>query len=781
MTSTTGFWKGWLAAATFAAAMSWPQAAEARLRAPDDGEAVSLATRPDVERFALVIGNNSTLDPGQAALRFADDDAARIAELLTEVGVDVELLASFDRDSQALFPELVKASRTPTESTVEAAWNSLVERMDEAKRSGKQVDLLFFYSGHGDVGPDGQGYLTLQGGKLKRNDLFQNFLATSPADHNHLIIDACRSEQFVLTRGRQWKPDRSAADASREVQKYLDKNHLGAYPQTGVILAHSADQQTHEWERYQGGIFSHEVISGLRGAADLNGDGEIEYSELGAFVSAANSSVKDPRARLEVVVRPPANDERRPLLVHEDVAKQRVVLFTGNDPNLYTLEDSRGIRIADIRRSGNSPGYVRLPKGEVFVQRQPREAGKRPDETRIPAKTDGIILASNLAFRPAERGSRGALDQAFREGLFATPYGTGYYTGYVDQRGLLGVQDPSWRVEIWKVEDGQEERVDVFEVDEYEESDSEDTVVETTTYEGHWWDRGSSWGGVFFGTVVTPFSQGRTIDHSRRFTANQVPACLGPSLGTSHGCSALRGFDVRWQLFHVGQGKKFPSLLGYFRTGYSGGRVAFGPDANPGYADGQATDFAYYAVPLFLGGNLIAFDRFPLRPYAGLGFGFDVLHVEYRRFNRGELRDTSGRIGFELHAGLEARITNWVTLTAEVMQQWSAKRKLAGVPDFANEGLTIITGVAVGIPFSRSKKSVSKKRTVIRASRKPKAPNPMQEVTPPESEAAEAPQPPPPTEADVPQPPSRPEAPAVPSTPAPEAAEAPIAPAPPAG
>src|SRR5690606_5677044 len=109
-------------------------------------------------------------------LRFADDDAARIAELLVEVGVDVELLTTFDRDSQALFPALVKTAAAPTHERAETAWRGLTNRMEAAKAEGAEVDFLLFYSGHGDVGPDGQGYLTLQGGKLGRSDLFVTIL-----------------------------------------------------------------------------------------------------------------------------------------------------------------------------------------------------------------------------------------------------------------------------------------------------------------------------------------------------------------------------------------------------------------------------------------------------------------------------------------------------------------------------------------------------------------------------------------------------------------------------
>ena len=114
------------------------------------------------------------------------------------------------------------------------------------------------------------------------------------------------------------------------------------------MLAHSADQQTHEWERWQGGIFTHELVSGLRGAADLNGDGAIEYSELGAFISAANSGVSDPHARLEVAVRPPRGDERAPLIAHDRVTEQRVLLFAGQ-----TAEALSVMRALCMGRAGN--------------------------------------------------------------------------------------------------------------------------------------------------------------------------------------------------------------------------------------------------------------------------------------------------------------------------------------------------------------------------------------------------------------------------------------------
>ena len=709
-------------------------------------ERLSLHARTQTHRFALVIGSNATLDDKAAPLKFADDDAARMAELLTEVGVDVELVATLDRDSQEQHPDLVSRSRAPTKKGVRKAWDALRGRMAKAPEGA--IELIVFYSGHGDVGPDGQGFLTLQGDKLTRQDLFGDILESSPADHNHVLIDACRSESFVLSRGKAWKNDRAGASADEEVRRYLDKTQLGAFPNTGVIVAHSADQQTHEWERYRGGIFTHELLSGLRGGADQNGDGNIEYSELGAFVAAANSAVKDPRARLQVVVRPPKSDERHPVLAHESVADQRVLYWSSGDGKQYTLENERGVRVADVRYAKDQPGWLRLPDGDVFVARREAEDESDVEEAHIAAHVKGRVTASKLKFRARERAGKGALDEAFRAGLFLTPMSTGYYTGYTDQQGLLAVREPGWHVEVWEeTEDGRKEKVAETDVEE-----GSDVVVEVEDDEKRgraWWDSGTTWGAISLGTIVTPFNaDGKIRDDPRRVTSNQFRGCIAPLQSTDEGCSAFRGFDVRWQFFRTRTGQKYPRVLGYFRTGYTAGHASFS-DTDGMIAMGKATSLAYMTVPLFLGGNIYAFDNFPVRPYAGLGFGFDILRVDYDRAQMERLTDVSMRIGFELHAGIEARITNYVSLTAEVMQLWSARRKIVGLPDFTNEGFTVITGIAIGIPLHKPTPP-RKTKTIIKArkieSPKPKTVAPKPEPAAPDPVAPEpgpAPAPPP--------------------------------------
>ncbi|WAS95826.1 caspase family protein [Nannocystis punicea] len=682
------------------------------LAAPAAGAADSTATTATAtspaapaRRFALVIGSNAAPDERTPGLRFADDDAARVAELLREAGVDVELVAEFDQDTQAVHGAQVAGLRPPTREGALQAHAALVARMKAARAAGAAVEYLVYFSGHGDIGPDGQGFLAMsEGTRLTRHDLFAGLLAGSPADYNHLVLDACQSEALVLSRGGSragWKSDRVEGDG-QAVQKYLDGLHLDRFPNTGVLLASSADQQTHEWERYRGGIFTHELLSALRGAGDVNGDGRLEYSEVGAFVAAANSGVKDPRGRLRVVVRPPRRDVRRPLLAHE-LGGQRLLVFAAGDAHRYTVEDSRGVRLADLRRSGELPGYLRLPPGELFVVREREAAGEgaqagaqRPEEARVPANQSTAIAAARLKFAAAARGERGALDQALRGGLFTVPYGRGYYVGYTDRTGLLAVEHDQWAGDAWQ---SVEARAEHERMVGPPPPPPPVTPTPTGPPEVEWEDK--YWNAMSVGVIFSPFREpGPATLASDRVTADQSRAWASP----------FRGLDVRYYAFELG-GDRFPRFSGFVRTGFNRGSVQFSPaEGATGFMPTQARELDYFVVPLWLGGNFHLFRRFPLRPYAGFGFGFDILHVDYAREAAANVVNTSARIGFEVHAGLEVRISNYFFASAQIQQQWAARKRLAEVPDFSTQGLSVITSIGFGFPINKANAALYQRR-----------------------------------------------------------------------
>lgn len=728
-------------------------------------------------RFALVIGSNETQSKKQKPLRFADDDAARIAELWLELGAQVELLTVFDQSSQARFPDLVKQAEQPTMAELDAAWARLQTKMQAAADEGREVELLIYYAGHGDVGPDGQGFLTLANGdKLTRSDLFTRLLGASPAEHNHVIVDACRSEQFVLSRG-DWTSDRGTQDYADSVREYLDGNHLGAHPDTGVVLARSADQQTHEWERWQGGIFTHELLSGLRGGADLNGDGAIEYSELGALVSSANSGVGDPHARLDVAVRAPRGDERAPLLVHEHVTDQRVLLLAGGDAGRYSVEDSRGVRIADLNHASGQPAYLRLPAGDLYLYRH-AEDGARTGEARIVARETGIVSLGRLAFAEPEADARGPLDDALRTGLFSVAYGPGFYAGYTAHEQMLAA-DPDWEVHVWQRDPETGEMVEVAKVvgeGQAPKPEAEIVITEVEVEHDCEWCWNRSWLSLSVGAewnVLSP--SGRIGLPDNRVTANQFRGFDDKGFP-----SALRGVDVRMGAFGADNPTRYPYVEGYFRSGYTEGHATFLPNEGTGeFATGEPTQLDYLSVPLFFGGNFY-FPRWPVRPYVGLGAGFDVLRTQYQRFGAEDYVRASLRIGFEVHGGVDVRITNYFGLFGEIRQLWSAKLSAEGLPAFSNTGFTIVSGLKLGIPVgpgaSATKNGVQARERRVRVIETRNATQPTVTNVVIDGAAPLPPAPPASVPAEAPAPAEAPPAPAPAEPPAPAPAPAPVEP-----
>lgn len=251
--------------------------------------------------------------------------------------------------------------------------------------------------------------------------------------------------------------------------------------------------------------------------------------------------------------------------------------------------------------------------------------------------------------------------------------------------------DDDDEVEVIEVEDDDAKvRIVVKSDDDDEEVEVE--IEETVTHHHHH----LRWVGLTASTVFSPIPSSGSVDiRSGPHNANAFRACLKPAGKSS--CGYVKGFDFKLTMFESHGSKDYPWAIGYFRTGFTAGRADIDPGA-AGFASGQTNSVRYTAVPLFFGGSFYAFGDFPVRPYAGLGAGFDILRLDYRRHDQARRLDASARIGFELHAGLEARITNFVAIHAEVMQLWSARRKLADVPDFSNTGLSVLAGVSVAIP-----------------------------------------------------------------------------------
>jgi hypothetical protein len=386
--------------------------------------------------FTLAIGYNGLPasagnDPQVVPLRFADDDAFSVHELGKALGRRSYLLAMPDPDTSARFPALIGEARPPSLRELGQVVQELAAELAAAHKAGEETSVILFYSGHGTLAENGQGSLAMLDGELTRQRLYDDVLARLPARYVHVLVDACHAESVVRPRdGRALATTISAGAASA----YVTGITLARFPNVGAIISSASANQAHEWEVYQGGVFTHEVLSGLRGAADVNGDRRVEYSELAAFLAAANRSVADPRARLDSVVKPPLANPRVPVV---DLTGARGFAHLKGRPSplgAFFIEDAEGTRLVDLRAE---PGYsveVLVPPTRLFLRNGGREVELRP----APEET---IAFESLVLSPAQSRARGAIDSSLRRGLFATRFGPSYYSGFVDRAPDLATVD----------------------------------------------------------------------------------------------------------------------------------------------------------------------------------------------------------------------------------------------------------------------------------------------------------------------------------------------------
>jgi hypothetical protein len=386
--------------------------------------------------FSLTIGYNEAPagETGLAGLRFADDDAASFHQLAGTMSDRSLLLTILDPQSQARFPDLGTVARPPSLVELRRAVAELQTALTAAATAGDEAVVLIFYSGHGWRRPDGHGSLALLDGELTQEALYDEVLGPLATAFVHLFVDACHAESVVRPRDLQAQVVSPTPD---EVAGHLQTATLARFPRVGAIIASTAGAESHEWDGYGSGVFTHEILSALRGAADVDGDHRIEYSELAAFVAAANRNVKDVRARPRTLIKPPSLNPRAAIV---DLRGMRGAAFLEGRPGTwgaFFVEDERGNRLLDLRADHSANVRLALPTGSTLYLRNARsEATLRPQPNQR-------LRFEELRPTAISLRSRGSLDSALRRGLFAAQFGPEYYRGFVDQSAdLVSVEPP---------------------------------------------------------------------------------------------------------------------------------------------------------------------------------------------------------------------------------------------------------------------------------------------------------------------------------------------------
>jgi hypothetical protein len=368
------------------------------------------AAAEDGELFAVVIGHNGGR-PGLPALRYADDDAVRIALLLRGLqpgAARIWLLTDLDRDTEAALARAgiaAPAHRSPTRRALDQAFAELATAL-RAPARGPRV-LYVLYAGHGLRGrvllaPEAGGEAAMTGGELRAR--LAAVSALDPALRMLLFVDACRSQSLFADRDAEPGPDFSAEVTALE-------RRARRLP-LGVLTAAAAGKPAGEVAELRAGFFSHALASGLAGAADADGDEVVSFGELAAFVAFNTQRLTGQLPWFE----PPGGDLGAVAIDHRG-RRPRLLLPAGAGGR-FLVEAEPGLPVfVEAFQDPARPLRLSLPAGRYRIQRS--EPGGAISAATVELRTGELSDGAALAWGAAATGSR---DGEEAEMAFSAPF-----------------------------------------------------------------------------------------------------------------------------------------------------------------------------------------------------------------------------------------------------------------------------------------------------------------------------------------------------------------------
>lgn len=202
----------------------------------------------ETRRVAVVVGNNAG-GGSQAPLRYAEIDAGKVSRVLVELG---------GVDPADLF--LLQGKRLPAlEDTLRRA----KAKITAYQQGGlDRVVVIFYYSGHSDG-------VALELGKERFTfAALRRWLQDTGAEVRLGLVDSCKSGALLATKGGTPGP-------AFQIRLTDDLSSTGE----ALLTSSAADEDALESKEIGGSFFTHHLVSGLRGAADVSGDARVTLSE----------------------------------------------------------------------------------------------------------------------------------------------------------------------------------------------------------------------------------------------------------------------------------------------------------------------------------------------------------------------------------------------------------------------------------------------------------------------------------------------------------------------
>ncbi|MDR2553791.1 MAG: caspase family protein [Fibromonadaceae bacterium] len=337
-----------------------------------------------VERFLLVAGaNNGGTD--RVKLRYAESDANSFAGVMSQMGgVDrANVLRVFDPNAQAMqngFAEL--------------------EKRLQSKETGVRKEVIVYYSGHAD-----EKGLRL-GGDVYSWAEFRKNVNSIDADVKVAILDACGSGAITRTKGGVSRPA-FMQDASSEMKGYA------------FLTSSNENEASQESDRIKGSFFTHALVGGLRGAADMTGNGKVTLSE--AYQYAFDETLRNTQNTSAGSQHPnrDMNLAGTGDIVMTDLRETSAVLtLDSNLEGRLFIRDEQGNLFAELNKIRGRQIELGMPAGKYSVQMEAPSKIWMAKEVQISEGKKSVLSMGDMQSIEREKAvARGNADSTTMTGL----------------------------------------------------------------------------------------------------------------------------------------------------------------------------------------------------------------------------------------------------------------------------------------------------------------------------------------------------------------------------
>ena len=300
--------------------------------------------------FAVSANNGGT---GRPVLRYAESDARSFANVLSQMG---------GVPKQNMF--MVKE---PSVATLKKQLDALDAKIAAARAQKKSLngvnnsreEVLVYYSGHAD-----EKGLRL-GNELYGWQEFRKRVDALHADVKIAVIDACGSGAITRAKGGVAVPA-FMVDQSSDMKGYA------------FITSSTQDESSQESDKLKGSFFTHSLVSGLRGAGDLSGDGKVTLSE--AYQFAFNETLQKTETTMGGAQHPSRDMNLAGTgdVVMTDLRSTSAGLELDDDvEGRLFIRDEKGELVAELYKKSGRAMNLGFPAGKYSVRlERPAEYGE---------------------------------------------------------------------------------------------------------------------------------------------------------------------------------------------------------------------------------------------------------------------------------------------------------------------------------------------------------------------------------------------------------------------